>query len=71
MFLISVSLCTGRHSNEEFILSNFPQISQIHTDFLDLCGLMVVSSKRSSPDCAGWDRLAIKLANWGRLDIED
>ena len=39
LFLIAVSLCTGRQSNEEFILSNVPQIAQINTDFLDLCGL--------------------------------
>ena len=33
LLLIAVSLCTSRHSNEEFILSNVPQIAQIHTDF--------------------------------------
>ena len=38
LFLIAVSLCT-HHSNEEFILSNVPQIALINTDFLDLCGL--------------------------------
>ena len=35
LFLIAVSLCTSRRSNEEFILS----LPQINIDFLDLFGL--------------------------------